>query len=128
MKAKKALKRLAKIEALISDVTERFSNTSLQIRGALKDAKAAFARVQEAVSIQASSEAAKDSAPAGKVAKKTAPALVAKSARKKPPKWNAAQREAAAERMRLRWAAKKKAEVKPQSKAGSKANKTATAA
>ena len=119
MKAKKALKRIAKIEALVSDVTERFVNTSLQVQGALKDAKAAFAVVKEAVSLQVSSEAAK----------KTAPAPVAKSAEKKPrTKWSKAQREAAAERMRLRWAEKKKAEVKPQSKAGSKPDKTATAA
>lgn len=61
MKAKKALKRLAKIEVLLSDVTKRFPNTSLQIQGALKDAKAAFARVKEAVSLQVSAEAANDS-------------------------------------------------------------------
>ena len=61
MKAKKALKRLAKIEALISDVTERFSKSSLQIREALQNAKAVFARVKEAVSSQASSGTAKDS-------------------------------------------------------------------
>lgn len=61
MKAKKALKRLTKIEALMSDVTERFPNTSLQIQGALKDAKAAFARLKEAVSLQVSSETANDS-------------------------------------------------------------------
>lgn len=61
MKAKKAIKRLAKIEALLSDVTKRFPNTSLQIQGALKDAKAVFARVKEAVSLQVLSEAANDS-------------------------------------------------------------------
>lgn len=59
MKANKALKRLAKIEALISDVTERYSNGALQIREALQDAKAAFARAKEAVGLQASSERVK---------------------------------------------------------------------
>ena len=48
MKAKKALKRLAKIDALISDVTERYSKGGLQIREALQDAKAAFGRAKEA--------------------------------------------------------------------------------
>jgi hypothetical protein len=43
-------------------------------------------------------------------------------------KFSAAQREAAAERMRQRWAAKKKAEVKSQPKAVSKPKKTAKAA
>ena len=32
MKAKKAFRRLAKIDALISDVAERFSETSVPIR------------------------------------------------------------------------------------------------
>ena len=49
MKAKKVLKRLAKIEALISDVTDRYSNCTAQIREALQDAKAAFTRVKKAV-------------------------------------------------------------------------------
>jgi hypothetical protein len=56
MKAKKALKRLAKIEALMSDVTERLPKTSLQIQVALKDAKDALGRAMAAVSLQASSE------------------------------------------------------------------------
>jgi hypothetical protein len=43
-------------------------------------------------------------------------------------KFSAAQREAAAERMRQRWAAKKKAEAKPQPKTASKSKKTAKAA
>jgi len=42
-------------------------------------------------------------------------------------KFSAAQREAAAERMRQRWAAKKKAQAKPQSKLASKLKKTAKA-
>ena len=54
MKAKKALKRLAKIEALISDVTERYSSAP-HIREVLQDAKAAVTRAKEAVSLQASS-------------------------------------------------------------------------
>jgi len=59
MKAKKALKRLAKIEALISDLTERYSKGAVQIRDALKDAKAAFARVKKTIRSQVSSEEAK---------------------------------------------------------------------
>jgi hypothetical protein len=182
MKTKKGLKRLIKIEALMADVTERFSNSSLEIQEALRDARSAFARVKEAVTLVASS-AAKDSAPVRTTAEKTAPAPVpatapvAKPAKRKlsaagkkaiqegvrrrmaksreatantdqpkgkaapvrkkaapkkaaPKKakrnFSAAQREAAAERMRLRWAAKKKAEVNtaPKNSAG-KAKKTA---
>ena len=41
MKKQKALKRLAKIEALMSDVTERYSTSSHHVREALQDAKAA---------------------------------------------------------------------------------------
>jgi hypothetical protein len=41
MKANKALKRLTKIEAVMSDVTERHSASSPHIREVLQDAKAA---------------------------------------------------------------------------------------
>jgi hypothetical protein len=61
MKANKALKRLAKIEALISDVTERYSAGTHHIREALHDAKDAVARVKAAVRSQATSETAKTS-------------------------------------------------------------------
>ena len=61
MKANKALKRLRKIEALISDVSERYSSGASHIREAFHDALAAFARVKAAVSSEASSGTAKDS-------------------------------------------------------------------
>jgi hypothetical protein len=50
------------------------------------------------------------------------------STKRKRPHFTAAQREAAAERMRQRWAAKKKAESKLQPKPGTKPKKTAKAA
>src|ERR1035441_3665687 len=59
MKANKALKRLAKIEALMSDVTERYSVSAAHIREVLQDAKVAVTRAKEAVSLQASSGTAK---------------------------------------------------------------------
>jgi hypothetical protein len=59
MKANKAVKRLAKIEALMSDVTERYSASAPHIREMLQDAKAAVTRAKEAVSLQASSGKAK---------------------------------------------------------------------
>ena len=59
MKTNKALKRLAKIEALISDMTERYSSAP-HIREALQDAKAAVARAKEAVSLQRSAGKAKN--------------------------------------------------------------------
>ena len=61
MKANKARKRLAKIEALISDVAERYSNAP-HIREVLQDAKAAVTRAKEAVSFQASSGTTKNPA------------------------------------------------------------------
>ncbi|MBK5293690.1 MAG: hypothetical protein JJE04_18680 [Acidobacteriia bacterium] len=78
MKTSKALKRLAKIEAAIADVTERFSASGPQIRALFKDLKAAAARAKEAVSLQPSSK------PAKKAAKKAASARK-KSAPKKTP-------------------------------------------
>ena len=48
MKANKALKRLAKIEMLMSDVTERYSASAPHIREVLQDAKAAVTRAKEA--------------------------------------------------------------------------------
>lgn len=102
MKANKALKRLAKIEALMSDVAERFSASAPHLREALKDLKAAVLSVKEAVKVQASSAAPKKAshekaaraqkkavvnraaAPKAKAAKKRAP--VRKAAKKTPPK------------------------------------------
>jgi hypothetical protein len=87
MKANKALMRLAKIEALISVVTERYSAGAHHIREALHEVKAAVARVKAAISSQVPSRTAKSSAakrkssvkkvaakpPAAKTAKKSAP-------------------------------------------------------
>ena len=96
MKATKALKKLTKIEALIADVSERFSNAP-HTRELLQDAKAAFARVKEAVSLHASSgtktaaptahRAEKKAAPARKkaaVKKTAAKALTARTAKTSP--------------------------------------------
>ena len=72
MKANKALKRLAKIEALLSDVTERCSASAPHVRDVLQDAKAAVARAKEAVRLRASAGKPKKSAPIKKAAKKAA--------------------------------------------------------
>jgi hypothetical protein len=69
MKANKALKRLAKIEAWMSDVAERYSTSASHIAGVLQEAKAAVTRAKEAVGLQASSETEKK---AQRVAKKAA--------------------------------------------------------
>lgn len=55
MKANKALKRLAKIESLMSVVAERYSVSAPHLRKVLKDAADAVARAKQAVSLQASS-------------------------------------------------------------------------
>jgi hypothetical protein len=84
MKTNKTLKRLAKIEALISDVSERYSSGASHIRQAFRDAKAAFARVKEAVTSgtkktppvkrkKAAVKKAAAKAPTAKAAKKSAP-------------------------------------------------------
>jgi hypothetical protein len=49
MKVNKALKRLAKIEALMSNVAARYSPSAPRTREVLQDAKAAVARAREAV-------------------------------------------------------------------------------
>ena len=57
----------------------------------------------------------------GRTKRAVAPAVVASPAKKKKRrKFSAAQREAAAERMRQRWATKKKADAKSQRKAAGK--------
>jgi hypothetical protein len=57
MKAKKVLKRISKIEALMSRVTERSSASAPHIQELIRDAKAAVIRAKEAV--QASLETPK---------------------------------------------------------------------
>ena len=74
MKATKTLKKLTKIEALIADVSERFSASAPHIQAALHDAKAAFARVKEAVSLHASSGTKTAAPTAHRAEKKAAPA------------------------------------------------------
>src|SRR4051794_9232209 len=55
MKANKALKRLAKIDALMSDVIERYSTHASPIRKALRDVMDAVALSKKLVSQEASS-------------------------------------------------------------------------
>ncbi len=77
MKANKALKRLAKIEASMSDLAKRFLPSAPHIREVLQDAKAAVIRAKEAV-LQASAETAKKKTgtpKAGRPAKISPPAL-----------------------------------------------------
>lgn len=56
MKATKATKRLTHAEDLISDVMERYSAGSPDIREKLQEAKAAVSRAKDAMKVQASSE------------------------------------------------------------------------
>jgi hypothetical protein len=103
MKANKALKRLDKIEALLSDVTERYSASAPEVREALQDAKAAVARAQNAVSSQASSRTVKTSKAPSKATAKPA---------KRKRKLSAAGRNAIQEALRRRSAQKKAATAK----------------
>jgi hypothetical protein len=101
MKAKKILKRLAKIEASMSDVTERSSASAPHIQELLRDAKAAITRAKKAVSLQASSGTAKDTA-----VKHSEPTSKATPEASKPKrKLSAAGRKAIVAATKKRWAA-----------------------
>jgi len=118
MKANKALKRLNKIEALISRLTERVSAGSPHIREMLGDVKAAVIRAKEAV--QASSGKVKN--PPVKHPQPTSKATPEPSKPKR--KLSAAGRKAISEATKKRWAAKKaaaKAELPIAKKATKKA-------
>jgi hypothetical protein len=56
MKPNKAVKRLTHVEELISDVVDRYSAGSPDIRENLQDAKAAVTRARDAVSLEAPSK------------------------------------------------------------------------
>jgi hypothetical protein len=101
MKANKALKRLAKIEALISDVTERYSASESQIRDVLQYAKAAVVRARETV--QASSGMAKKSP----VKHSQPPSKTVPEPSRPKRKLSAAGRKAISEATKKRWAAAK---------------------
>ncbi len=100
MKANKALKRLAKIEALISDVSERYSSGPSHVREAIQDAMAAFARVKAVVNSQAARR------PPVKLKKVAAKNAGAKAKQKR--RLSAAGRKAIQE-ARRRWAKKRAA-------------------
>jgi hypothetical protein len=105
MKSKKVFKRIAKIEALIKEVTERSSQSAPHVRELLRDAKAAVARAKKALSLEASSGTAKK--PPAKGAKPPAKATPEPSRPKR--KFSAAGRRAISEATKKRWAAKRAA-------------------
>jgi hypothetical protein len=106
MKANKILKRIAKIEALMSKVTERSSGSAPYVQELLRDAKAAVIRAKEAV--QASSGATRN--PPAKGAKPSAKATPEPSKPKR--RLSAAGRKAISEATKKRWAAKRAAAKK----------------
>ena len=120
MKANKALKRLAKIEALMSDVVERYSASAPHVRELLQDAKAAVTRAKEAVSLRSSSGTAKNPA-----VEHSAPTSKATPETSKPKrKLSAAGKAAIVAALKKRWAAKRaatKAHQSPAKKAAKKA-------
>ena len=102
MKANKALKRLAKIEALMSDVVERYSASAPHVRELLQDAKAAVTRAKEAVSLRSSSGTAKNPA-----VEHSAPTSKATPESTKPKRTlSAAGKAAIVAALKKRWAAK----------------------
>jgi 1,2-phenylacetyl-CoA epoxidase PaaB subunit len=75
MKANKALKRLARIEELMSDVTDRYDVGAPSIREALRDAKDAVTRAKEAVSLHVFSTATNSPVKSSKPVSKSTPGL-----------------------------------------------------
>jgi hypothetical protein len=59
MKAKKAIKRLSKVEAILSNVIDQFSNTKNGLRELLDSAKTSIVRAKKSVGLQESSKATK---------------------------------------------------------------------
>ena len=108
MKANKILKRITKIEALISRVTERSSPGAPHIQELLREVKTAIARAKKAVSSQASSGTA-TKAPA-KHSEPTSRATPEPSKPKR--KLSAVGRRAISEATKKRWAAKRAAAKK----------------
>jgi len=72
MKANKALKRLTKIEVLMSKVRDQFSANAPTLENVFQQATAAIARAKEAVGLQVSSKA-KARAKAPKATKRAIP-------------------------------------------------------
>lgn len=101
MKANKTLKRLVKIETLLSDVKARYSVKSSGLRQVLQDATAAIARVKEIVSSQIAVKAdrgARKAVPAKKkttVKKTGAKGTASKSAKKNASRKKRAKKKAA---------------------------------
>lgn len=81
MKANKALKRLTKIKALMSDVSKRYSASAPTLRDVLQDAEDAVRRAKEAVGMQVSSSSGRQAKATGS-AKKAAPAKKKKAVKK----------------------------------------------
>jgi hypothetical protein len=85
MKAKKALKRLTRVEALLSDVLKQYSAGEKEVRESLDSAKAAVARAWESVNRKVSAALEKKPAATKPGAKKKAAsksAVKAKSAKR----------------------------------------------
>ena len=98
MKVSKVHKRLAKIETLISDLTERYSKGAVHVRAALEGAKVAVAHLKAAVNSPTSS---------GPVRKSAAPSVETPKPAKR--KLSAAHRRAIREGVQRRLAEKKAA-------------------
>lgn len=101
MKANKILKRISKIEALMSKVTDRSSASAPHIRELLRDAKAAVTRAKKAMRLQASSGTTKNPPATG--AKH--PSKATPEASKPKRKLSAAGRKAIVAATKKRWAA-----------------------
>jgi hypothetical protein len=101
MKATKALRRLTKIESLMSDVTQRYSANAL-IRDVLQDATVAVQRAKNAVGSQVSSGTPKSEVKHPKPTSKQTPELSRPTR-----KLSAAGRKAIAAATKKRWALKR---------------------
>jgi hypothetical protein len=101
MKANKALKRLTKIDASLSDLIDRYAASERRVKELLHDAKASVLRAKEAVSLQISTRTATKP----HVRHIEQPPLQATSKPKR--KLSAAGRKAIIAAMKKRWALKR---------------------
>ena len=108
MKVKKAVKRLTKIKALMSDVTKRFSVSAPHLREVLQGAEDAIARAKQAVSIESGTKAT--TAKARRSAKRATPAQ--KKASVKTVAANTSRAKAVKKSPRVKKAGKKRAAKK----------------
>ena len=111
MKSNKAHRRILKVEALISDLVNRFSTGSTHVTEAIQSAKAAVTRAREAVASEESPGTSGKATPSGKAAKKKSKKSTAGGKKSAAKKSTVKPAEASSERRLVRKPGKKRTTV-----------------